>query len=221
MNTPEIIFQDHHLLVLWKPHGMASEDGPFDDLSLQSFARQLFTPVPKWGPHPVNRLDRPTAGWVVFALKKQAFTLLSENWHSSQNQKVYRALLEGHLPQKTGWLENHLEKNLLEKRAEILVASSGTSKIARLHYTVLQQQNRQSLVQIHLETGRYHQIRAQMAAVGAPICGDAWYGAQTVTAPHKIALCAGKLQIVHPITKAVLMFEKWPQNFEVALGGGG
>lgn len=215
MDLPKIELLDSCMAVLWKPHGMATEDGNFKDLSLQSFLRNQISQKLAWGPHPVNRLDRGTAGWVVFALKKKCFTLLSNNWHQNQHLKIYRALSHGNLPDLQGQLSHFLRKNFLEKRAEIFSNPIPDAKNALLNYRVLKTHQPIQLIEIQLLTGRYHQIRAQMAHVGAPIVGDVLYGGPAWK-PHIFKLCAGLLQITHPQTQQLLRFEYWPAEFIAA-----
>jgi 23S rRNA pseudouridine1911/1915/1917 synthase len=212
MDQPKVAFLDACMAVVWKPHGMATEDGNFNDLSLQSFLRNQIPQKLSWGAHPVNRLDRGTAGWVVFALKKKCFTLLSDNWHQNNHLKIYRALVEGNLPANQGQLTHFLRKNLLGKRADILTQPSAESKKAVLNYRVITQKKALELVEIQLLTGRYHQIRAQLAHIGVPIYGDVLYGG-AAWKPHAFQLCAGLLQITHPTTQELLRFENWPAEF--------
>lgn len=191
----DVIYEDNHLLALNKPRGLLTQPTSQEIDSLEMRAKAwLKAKYCKPGAvylHAVHRLDRPVAGIVLFAKTSKALTRLNETMRSKGCQKIYWAEIEGSLPATEGVLEHHL----LHGEHEAVQSPSG--KLARLHYRVLHS----NLVEITLETGRYHQIRAQLALVGCPIRGDLKYGAHK-SYPDGIALTHVKMIFPHPITKA-------------------
>ena len=162
----------------------------------------------------VHRLDRPVGGCMVFAKTSKAASRLSESIRTHMVKKEYFAVVEG-IPAKQGILEDYLEKNT--KTNLVKVTDKAHGKFARLHYEVLRTKGNLSLVHIHLETGRPHQIRVQFSSRGYPLYNDQRYN------PHakkgQIALWAVRLTFPHPVTKqpvTVTDFPKEPWNgFEV------
>ena len=162
----------------------------------------------------VHRLDRPVGGCMVFAKTSKAASRLSESIRTHMVEKEYFAVVEGN-PAKQGILEDYLEKNT--KTNLVKVTDKAHGKFARLRYEVLSTKGNLSLVHIHLETGRPHQIRVQFSSRGYPLYNDQRYN------PHakkgQIALWAVRLTFPHPVTKqpvTVTDFPKEPWNgFEV------
>ncbi len=146
---------------------------------------------------PIHRLDKPVSGLVLFARTSKALSRLQEMMRGRQIEKTYYAWVEGVLPQKEGTLEHFL----MHGDHHAYVHPKG--KLARLHYRQIAQEHGKTHVEIILETGRYHQIRAQFLEIGCPIVGDAKYGSKTL---GRIALHHGRLRFNHPVTHKQLDF---------------
>ncbi len=161
----------------------------------------------------VHRLDAPVAGVVVLARTSKAASRLSEQFRQGTVEKVYLAVVQGRPPRASDRLVHHLARQGQSSR----LVSAGTqgSQEARLSYRLIDCRDDTSLLSIRLETGRRHQIRLQLAAVGCPILGDRRYGAEQAMADGRIALMAQRLRFSHPTLKKEMRFESpapagWP-----------
>jgi 23S rRNA pseudouridine1911/1915/1917 synthase len=210
----EIIFCDNHLLVVVKPAGLSTQPHPGSDTSLQELAKAwLKKEFKKPGNvfcEPVHRLDKPVSGLVLFARTSKALSRMQEMMRQQQIEKVYFAWVQGVLSQNEAELEHFLLHE--EHRARVVNPSHPHAKCARLRYVLIDQKSEKSLVKIQLETGRYHQIRAQFAAIGCPVLGDLKYGSSSSMKNDRIALHSGGLKFPHPVTKVLLNFENFPQE---------
>ena len=206
----EVIFSDNHLLIVNKPAGMSTQphEGAQDDNLLDQAKAWLKKQFQKPGAvflEPIHRLDKPVSGLVLFARTSKALSRLQEMMRQREIEKTYFAWIEGTLLETEGILEHYLFHD--EHRSRVVNASHPQAKFARLTYIKRDQYQGKSLVEIRLETGRYHQIRCQFAAIGCPIVGDTKYGSISPWRKGEIALHHGRLKFFHPITKSVLCFE--------------
>lgn len=213
---PEIIFEDNHMLVLNKPAGMLSQESEGRD-SLEAHAKEYIKEKyqKKGGVylHAIHRLDKPVSGVLVFAKTSKALSRLNAEIRERKVEKEYIALVEGLLPETEGTLQNRLFHG--EHKA-IITDDEHKGQIARLSYKVLKKIQKNYLVKIHLETGRYHQIRAQLAKAKCPIVGDLKYGSKEPLPGNTIALHHARFVIAHPVSKELLCFEakkpRWAVN---------
>lgn len=196
VNVPSIIDQSAELLVIDKPAGMNVERWPGFP-SVEDWAWQYLSASRK---HPfvgiIHRLDRPVSGLLLVATTKRCLAAYNALFREKHVQKQYLALTAA-LPEGEGLLEHWLRKDQLLKRAVIVKSAaearrSGAS-LVRLQYELVEQLEAGYLLKISPEGGKYHQIRAQLAAVGAPILGDHLYGSQRPFLPDTIALHASQL----------------------------
>jgi len=203
------IFCDNHILVVSKPSGLSTQPHPGKDDNLtdqaKGFIKRKYDKPGRVFLEPIHRLDKPVSGLVLFARTSKALSRLQESMRQRQITKTYFAWVEGTPPQEKGALEHLLIHD--EHKARIVSFPHTDAKRARLHYVVLKQQGERTLVEIDLETGRYHQIRAQFAAIGCPVIGDSKYGSSVVVGGERILLHHGRLQFVHPVTHELLSFE--------------
>ncbi len=213
MTTPRIAFSDRTFAVVWKPAGLMVEPDRFGHPNLLDWVAAQMPRKPKWGPHPIHRLDRPTCGWVVVTWSKTMFTSLSQQWENRTVEKTYRLLTSNAVQGKSGEFVDTLFKDPFLKKAAVVPSAHPEGKSAVLHYQFLRKISTNFLYEVALKTGRYHQIRAQFSHRGAPLLGDAHYGNVHPYAADGIALCAGKLVFQHPKTNEKLTFEQWPQEF--------
>lgn len=206
---PEILFEDNHILVVNKPAGLLTQPSGTDQDSLEVYCKQwIKEKYQKPGNvylHAVHRLDKPVSGIVLFARTSKALARLNASIRSREAHKAYLAIVDGALPAKEGTLEHYLVHD--DHHAMVVPKDNPQGKLARLHYKVMESLGGETLVEIILETGRYHQIRLQMAAIGCPIRGDTKYGSKTGMPGGAIALQHYKLEVKHPVTGDLLTFE--------------
>ena len=204
---PEIIYEDGILLVCNKPAGLMVEPDRNNFPNLQQQVKQYLreqsgNKLP-YAQH-LHRLDRPTSGIVLFTKQKEFLRDLSGQFAQRQVAKDYLALTAKAPEQCEGSLEHWHRK---EKKKAVLV-DEGTpfAEKAKLEYRVEAHKNHY-LWRIRLHTGKYHQIRVQLASLGCPILGDALYGSEERYLPDAIALHAEKLSLTHPLTGDPIHFE--------------
>lgn len=211
----EILFEDKDIIVCYKPAGVptqTSKIGEQDMVSiLKNYLKGGYVAV-------IHRLDQPVEGILVFAKSPYAAKELNKGLQGDGFGKHYKAVLWG-MPQKAkDTLKDYLVKDGRINTSRIACQSEKDAKKAILHYEVLgngQDDGKDiTLVKVKLETGRHHQIRVQMANMGCPIWGDSKYNTLPVQDRRfrQIALCAYRLEFVHPRSKKRMMFEVEPKG---------
>ncbi len=207
MNKLNILYEDNHLIVVIKPSGVLSQADRTDceDMLtiIKNYLKQKYHKPGNVYLGLLHRLDKDVSGIMVFAKTSKAASRVSEQIRNGIFQKNYYAIIEGIMPQKEGILTDTIEK--IDNKKVFLNTSNG--KISKLEYKVLQEKNNLSLLDIHLLTGRYHQIRLQFSSRGYPLYGDEEYGSKFKS---HIALYAYKIQFMHPVSKEKLVFESKP-----------
>jgi 23S rRNA pseudouridine1911/1915/1917 synthase len=210
----EVLYEDNHLLAVNKPAGVLTQETAEESDSLENRAKawlknkylkpgNVFIGV-------IHRLDRPVSGIVLFAKTSKALSRLNASIRSKEMHKTYTAIVEGHPIPENDTLKHYLKHD--DYRATVCSSKDPHAKLAILHYTTLKSYSRSTLIQVVLETGRYHQIRAQFAAIGCPIVGDLKYGSQQQTSKGVIALHHSQLIVVHPITQENICIESHPND---------
>lgn len=204
---PEIIYCDNHLLVLNKPAGLLTQPNQTASDSLEAFGKcylkERFNKPGNVFLEAVHRLDRPVSGIVLFARTSKALSRLNEAQRQGHFLKEYLALAEGNLSSGE-WID------YLRHDSNRAVADPN-GKRCRLTFNSLQQKDRCTLVKIVLETGRYHQIRAQFALRGHPLVGDKKYGSSISTEMLFLHHCT--LGFSHPVTGEHLKFSALPPPY--------
>ena len=157
----------------------------------------------------VHRLDKPVAGVVVFAKTSKAASRLSQQFRERSTGKIYHAATKGTPNQAHQDLVHYLRKENTLK-ATVFPRPTPGAKKAVLSYTLIEKLSNASILEVRLETGRFHQIRAQLAFTGNPILGDIKYGAPFSLPDRQIALYARKLIVQHPISGEEIAFESPP-----------
>ncbi|MBS0649558.1 MAG: RluA family pseudouridine synthase [Verrucomicrobia bacterium] len=212
----EIIYVDNHLLIINKRGGIPTQESPGCPENVTDWAKnwikRKYDKPGKVFLEPIHRLDKPVSGMVLFARTSKALSRLQEMMRERKIAKWYYALVEQAPSQSEGVLEHHLVHD--EHRARIVPSSHPEGKKAVLAYRTKQESRLGFLLEIELQTGRYHQIRAQLAHVRSPILGDQKYGSSKTWSKDCIALHHGKLSFVHPVTKEELAFTApFPSSF--------
>jgi 23S rRNA pseudouridine1911/1915/1917 synthase len=225
MTDPEILFTDNHLLVLVKPAGMLSQGDETGDLDLLTWAKawvkERFDKPGDVFLGLVHRIDRPVSGVMVFARTSKAAARLSDQFRRRAADKRYMALVEGRLA-GSGRAEDHLVKE--DRRVRIVPPDYPGAARAVLRWRAVAHRDGRTLVDVELETGRPHQVRVQLAALGHPIVGDLRYGAKTELDGRNLALHAYMLGLEHPTRREPLRFTapppaSWGRGFEGEIGG--
>lgn len=205
----QILYEDNHLLAINKRAGDLVQGDQTGDLPLgehiKSFIKKrdnkpgaVYLGVP-------HRLDRPTTGLVVYAKSSKALPRLNKLFAEKQAQKTYWAIVK-HAPQNpSGDLIHYLVRNTKQNKSYAHAKPVGDSKLASLSYKTLVKLDNYTLLEIDLHTGRHHQIRAQLAALGSPIKGDLKYGFDRSNADGSISLHARSLAFTHPVQQKPLM----------------
>ena len=155
----------------------------------------------------VHRLDRPVSGVVVFAKTSKALTRLNNMFRDGEIHKTYWALCSNRPEKIEGELDNWLVRNEKQNKSYVYDKEKPNAKRARLHYQVIGATDRYTLIEVHLMTGRHHQIRSQLAHIGCPIKGDLKYGAKRSNPDGSISLLARRVEFIHPVSKEKIIVE--------------
>ena len=209
----EIVFQDKDLIAINKPAGLLSVGTTKEtkEHALALLRSQLSRGKERVQLWPVHRLDRETSGILLFSTSKEVREAVMDQW--SKSEKTYLAIVEGSPKEEKGTITQPLR--LDEKEYRVHVGEHPQAKPAITHYKVKKKSEKRSLLEVQIETGRQHQIRAHMAWLGHPVIGDERYG----TKGGRMGLHALRLQIIHPVKKQRMTFEvDAPREFFTLLG---
>ena len=220
----KVIYDDNQIVVVIKPQNIptqADESGDKDVLSLvKEFVKEKYNKPGEAFVGLVHRLDRPTGGVLVFARNSKSAGRLSKQMQDGDIEKVYYAVVKGHLKKPVARLEHYLVKDHAQNKVSLATMGQKDARLAVLDYEVLAEKEGLSLVKVRLETGRSHQIRVQFSEIGNPIYGDGKYGApdgekQTVN----LALWASGLEFKHPTLDQTMVFKVNPpeENYPFSL----
>lgn len=200
-----ILFEDNHLLVVNKlpseiVQGDKTGDEPLPE-RIKSFLKEKYQKPGNVFCGVVHRLDRPTSGVVVFAKTSKALERLNAQFREKETNKTYWAIVENKPKELKGSLRDYLKKNESQNKSYAVNESTPGAKLALLHYQLLASSDRYHLLEVTIETGRHHQIRAQLSNIGCIIKGDLKYGAKRANKDASIGLHARSLRFFHPTTK--------------------
>lgn len=216
---PVILFEDRDLLVLNKPPGLSSESGTAAHPSAERWATAyLKSRNPsrnKVYVRAVHRLDRAAEGILLFAKNKTSLSELMRQFELRTVGKCYQTRIFGIPGVAQGTLKHYLRRDETGRRALVSDTLAPGAQEAVLHYRTLEQGEQSTVLEINLETGRFHQIRAQLAFVGWPILGDVAYGGPPWR-ENAIQLSAVSLTVTHPRTGEKLtwnIFPAWLNDF--------
>jgi 23S rRNA pseudouridine1911/1915/1917 synthase len=152
----------------------------------------------------IHRLDRPVSGAILFARTSKALERMNKQFANTHPKKVYWAIVENAPKEKEKQLIGHLERNEKQNKSYIFDKPKTTTKEARLKYKQIAQSDKYTLLEVELETGRHHQIRAQLSGIGCVIKGDLKYGAKRSNSDGSIGLHARFIQFEHPTSKELI-----------------
>lgn len=217
-----VLYEDTQIIVVFKPHRVLTQGDSSGDFS-------LFEAVKVWIKEKygktgnvylglVHRLDRPTAGLMVFAKTSKAASRLSEQVRGHGMRKRYRAWVASEIRPNEGTLVHYLSFNEKEKKNRVYTEPKDKRQKAVLTYKIRRKENRHYLVEVELVTGRKHQIRAQLSAIGAPIIGDKKYGSTEEYQKGAIALESYYLSFLHPTKREIVEFSL-PEDESAIIGG--
>ena len=207
-NNLQILYEDNHILVVNKRagdivQGDKTGDAPLNDI-VKAYIKDKYNKPGNVFLGTVHRLDRPTSGLVLFAKTSKALTRLNKLFIAKDIKKTYWDIVKNKPPKPNDTLINWLKKNSKNNKSYLYTKEVKDSKKALLHYKVLKKLNTYFLLEIHLETGRHHQIRVQLSNIGCPIKGDLKYGFNRSNKDASIHLHAKQIEFTHPVSKEKL-----------------
>ena len=202
----EVLYEDNHIIAVNKTcneivQGDKTGDTPLSEI-VKAYIKEKYNKPGEVFLGVTHRLDRPTSGVVLFARTSKALTRLNEMFKShEQIKKTYWAIVQGAPKVPEARLENWLVRNEAQNKSYIAKPGAKEAKQAILSYKTLVKGDHYTLLEVNLETGRHHQIRCQLAAIGCPIKGDLKYGAKRSNPDGGICLHARKIEFIHPVKK--------------------
>lgn len=219
----KVLFEDNHLLIVDKSASILVHSDQTGDKTLLDAAKSYIkTKYDKPGDvflHPVHRLDRPASGCLIFARTSKALSRMNESIKEREIIKKYICLVTGEVTDESGRLVHWIRKDHLANKVEIKskikegMQKSGWKKCF-LNYKLAGSSGEKHLFEIQLETGRSHQIRAQISKTGHPIVGDLKYGGEEWSNPKAIALHCVSLKFEHPVKKDTMEVKCLPKGQE-------
>ena len=210
MYKPTVVYEDNHLLCVSKRPGEIVQgdktgDEPMSE-SLKSWLKEKYNKPGNVYLGVIHRLDRPVGGLVLFAKTSKALSRMNELFRTGDVSKRYWAVVTARPPKHSDTLEQYLVRNESQNKSYVARQGAATpgAKLARLSYRLLASGDHYHLLEIELHTGRHHQIRCQLAALGCPIKGDLKYGAPRSNPGGSISLLSRQISFTHPVSKEAL-----------------
>ena len=199
----EILYEDNHLIAVNKKSGDLVQgdktgDSPLSDY-VKAYIKKKYKKPGEVFLGTIHRLDRPTSGIVLYARTSKALSRMNEQFRNKEVQKTYWAVVDKAPPNKSGTLENNLQKNQKQNKSYVTKGQDG--KQAILDYKLLKKLDNFYHLEIKPKTGRHHQIRVQLAHIGCIVKGDLKYGAKRSNKDASIHLLAQRLEFTHPVKK--------------------
>lgn len=206
-----ILFEDNHLLVVNKSpseivQGDKTGDTPLSEL-LKEYLKAKYHKPGNVFMGVVHRLDRPVSGALVFAKTGKALARLNESVRNRELKKIYWAVVKQRPPKDADTLVHYLKKNEKQNKSYAKNDPVDGYKKAELRYRLLSSSDTYFLLEVELITGRHHQIRVQLSAIGCPIKGDLKYGFSRSNSNGSIHLHSRTLSFIHPVRKEVITFD--------------
>jgi len=200
-----ILYEDNHLIAINKRvgdivQGDQTGDKPLSEV-VKEYLKEKYNKPGAVFLGVVHRLDRPTSGLVIFAKTSKALSRLNEMFKDRQTKKTYWAIVKNQPPKTSDRLVHYLKRNSKNNTSKAHLNEVKDSKKAELYYKVIKELDRYFALEIDLHTGRHHQIRSQLSAIGCPIKGDLKYGFERSNPNGGIHLHARQLSFIHPVSK--------------------
>ncbi|HAI80605.1 MAG TPA: RNA pseudouridine synthase [Chryseobacterium sp.] len=216
----QIVFEDNHLLIINKKTGQLVQGDKTGDASLLDLIKDF---IKKRDQKPgnvflglVHRIDRPTSGLVIYAKTSKALTRLTQMVKNREIKKTYWAVVAKEMIPQSQRLVHYLHKNEKTNKSTVFIKPTENAKESILSYQIIKTLDNFQLLEVDLETGRHHQIRAQLSKIGVPIKGDLKYGSSRSNPDGGIHLHARRLEFIHPVTKEnLVVVAPVPQNDSV------
>lgn len=204
-NDLQVLYEDNHLIAVNKSASELSQGDKTGDESLDEKIKKYIT-VRYNKPGEaflgvVHRLDRPVSGVVLYARTSKALSRLNSMFQEREVKKIYWAVTGERPPEDEATVEHFIKKNEKQNKSYVYDNEVKGSRKASLSYKIIGRSERYYLLEVELHTGRHHQIRAQLAAIGCPVKGDLKYGAKRSNDDGSICLHARSLSFVHPVKK--------------------
>ena len=201
----QVLFEDNHLIIINKRTGDIIQGDKTKDTPLVEIVKE-YLKIKHDKPGNVylgviHRIDRPTSGIVMFAKTSKALSRMNAMLKNQDVNKLYWAITQNKPDNKTGKLIHWLRKNPKNNKSTHFSKETANTKKAVLNYRILKTLDNYYLLEIKMESGRHHQIRCQLQAIGCPIKGDIKYGSKRTNKDGSIDLHARNLQFIHPVTK--------------------
>ena len=220
----EVVYEDNHIIIVYKESGEIVQgdktgDRPLSDI-VKDYIKEKYQKPGAVFLGVVHRLDRPVIGLVVFARTSKALTRLNNMFRDGEVHKTYWAIVSkteegkrkteegrGEMDDSSHTLEHWLVRNEKQNKSYAYDHDVPNSKKAVLKYRVIGHSDRYTLLEVNLLTGRHHQIRCQLAAMGCPIKGDLKYGAKRSNPDGSISLLSHRVEFIHPVSKERIVVE--------------
>lgn len=204
----QVLYEDNHIIVINKRvgdivQGDKTNDKPLSDV-VKEYIKDKYDKPGAVFLGVVHRLDRPTSGIVLFAKTSKALTRLNELFKNRETQKTYWAVVKNKPEKAETTLTHYLKRTEKNNTSKAHLKEVPESKLSSLSYKTIAQLDNYTVLEVDLHTGRHHQIRAQLSAIGSPIKGDLKYGFDRSNSNGGIHLHARKLKLIHPVTKESL-----------------
>ena len=207
----QVLYEDNHLIIVSKSageivHGDKTGDIPLSEM-VKSYIKEKYAKPGEVFLGVVHRLDRPVSGVVVFARTSKALARMNELFRTGGVRKTYWALVQNAPRAQEATLTHYLVRNEQKNKSFAYDYERTGAKKAVLDYQVIGHSDRYHLLEVHLHTGRHHQIRCQLAAIGCPIRGDLKYGAPRSNPDGSISLHARSICFEHPVSHQEIVVE--------------
>lgn len=201
----QVIYEDNHLIAINKRPGDIVQGDKTGDIPLseivRAYLKEKYNKPGNVYLGVAHRLDRPTSGIIVFAKTSKALPRLNKLFAEKKAKKTYWAVVKNQPPKQQDTLTHWMKRNTQQNKSYANIKEVPDSKIAILDYTITKKLDRYFLLEVNLQTGRHHQIRSQLTAIGCPIKGDLKYGFDRSNKNGSIHLHARNLCFIHPVKK--------------------
>lgn len=201
----QVLYEDNHIIVVYKESGEIVQgdktgDKPLSE-TIKVWIKEKYAKPGNVFLGVVHRLDRPVSGLVVFAKTSKALSRLNDMFRKGEVKKTYWAMVQTPPAESEGTLTNWLVRNEKQNKSYAYDHEVPNAKKAILKYKTVGQTEHYTLLEVNLLTGRHHQIRCQLSAIGCPIKGDLKYGARRSNPDGSISLLSRTVEFIHPVSK--------------------